>query len=42
MQHAWTEDKCVRRVVDGNLKIKDQLEYLGVDGRIILKLILNV
>jgi len=23
--HAWTEDKCVRRIVDGNL-IKGSLE----------------
>ena len=41
MWHGWTEHKCVRSVVDGNLKQKGHLEYLGVDGRIILKWILN-
>jgi hypothetical protein len=38
---AWTDDKFVRRILVRNLKQKAHLEDPGVDGRILLKWILN-
>jgi hypothetical protein len=35
------EKKITYRILMGNLKESDHLEYLGVDGTLIFKLILN-
>ena len=39
MQRVWGEEKCVLGFWWGDLKERDHLEDLGVDGRIILRLI---
>jgi hypothetical protein len=40
-EQVWGEDRCIQSVFGeggrGNLRERDHLENLGVDGRIILK-----
>jgi hypothetical protein len=37
IEHVWGEDRCIQGFVVGNLRERDHLENLGVDGMIILK-----
>jgi hypothetical protein len=37
----WGEERCIQVLGWGNLRVRDHLEDPGVDGRIILKRILN-
>jgi hypothetical protein len=37
MQHTWKELKKIVNVLVGKYKVKNHLEYLDVDGKMILK-----
>jgi hypothetical protein len=39
--NLWRERKCIQNLGQNNLKIRDLLVEVGVDGRIILKWIFN-
>jgi hypothetical protein len=38
----WTEEKCIKGLVKKPKQKGDHLEYLGTDGRIILKCIFKI
>jgi len=41
IEHVWGEDRRIQVFVRDNLRERDHLENLGIDGRIILKYVLK-